>query len=137
MVKFKVTFILFYVLLFFGCQSQDEYRWISSDKGMELSYRDNKIGTLLKTEETRVVTSVDKIETVDSSLFKITRTCTAKERIDSVCISIAFEVNSASNYAIIPAVNYNGNDWGRGNEPKGFQHEGQWWTVSYRATPVP
>jgi len=94
------------------------------------------VGTLLK-DVKEGYTSTDKIEMIDSSLFKITRTYTIMETIDSVQLNIEFETNSSSHYAIIPSVNYNGNHWGRGKEPKGFKHEGQWWTVSYRATPIP
>ena len=128
--------ILFWTLCA-GCQPHADYRWVSSSKGMELHFHNDIIGTLLKPEKIAGITSVEKIEMIDCSLFKITRTYTAMETLDSVRLTIDFEVNSFSNYAIIPSVNYNGNEWGRGKEPKGFKHEGQWWTVSYQATPIP
>ena len=132
----RVSIFLICVLVA-SCQPNNEYHWVSSSSGMELHYRNDKIGTLLKPEKTAIISSTDTIEKVDSSLFKIKRTYTALEQVDSVCLTIAFVANSFSNYAIIPSVNYNGNEWGRGKEPKGFHHDGQWWTVSFRATPIP
>ena len=129
--------VFLFLVFGIGCQLQDGCRWKSSSTGMILHYHNNIIGTLLKPHGMKNVSSVDKIEVIDSSFFKITRTYTALKKIDSVCFFVAFEVNSVSDYAVIPSVNYNGNDWGQGKEPKGFQHEGQWWTVSYRATPIP
>ena len=136
MIGWTIKMFLFYVLVS-SCQLKSEYRWVASSEGMQLFCHDYKIGTLLNPDEKEGITFCDKIEIIDSSFFKITRTCTASETIDNVCFSIAFEVNSFSHYAIIPSVNYNGNNWGRGKEPKGFKHEGEWWTISYRATPIP
>ena len=51
--------------------------------------------------------------------------------------NLSFETNSHSHYAMIPSITYNGNHWGQGKEPKGLKHEDQWWTVSYRPTPIP
>ena len=129
--------ILLVCVLIGSCQSKNACHWVASSKGMEFNYRDQKIGTLLKSHGNEDIRHKDKIEKIDSSLFKITRTYTAAKTIDSVRLSIAFEANSGSHYAVIPSVNYNGNNWGRGKEPKGFQHDGQWWTVSFRATPIP
>ena len=124
-------------LLLCYCQSNDEYRWTSTTRGMALIHGDNTLGILLKSNEIQGITFVDKIEKIDSSLFKITRTCQVTQTIDSAYIELSFEVKAPSQYAMIPSVNYNGNNWGRGNEPKGFKKDDQWWTVSYRATPIP
>ena len=134
---YKKSLLLLLCVLGCSCQSQNEYHWISSPEGMELYYRDHKIGVLLQANEDERISSSDKIEMSDSSLFKITRTFTVAETIDSVCLSMAFEVNSISHYAVIPSVTYNGNNYGHEHDPKGFHHEGRWWTVSYRATPIP
>ena len=134
---YRLTFTVLCCLLLCCCRSNDEYRWVSTTQGMELRYSDYKVGTLLKPEAMQGVTSSDKIEMIENSLFKITRTYKVTQTIDSACLYLSFEVNAPSQYAMIPSVNYNGNNWGRGNEPKGFEHDGQWWTVSYRATPIP
>lgn len=38
---------------------------------------------------------------------------------------------------VIPGVSYNGNDWGRGNEPKGFACDGEPWVFDDRRTTIP
>jgi len=131
------TLALFLLFLLSGCQAENEYHWVASSKGAELKFDDYLIGTLLQPAKTEEISIADHIEKIDPSFFKITRTCTALKTIDSVCLTLEFEVNAPTLYALIPSVNYNGNQWGRGKEPKGFKHEGQWWTVSYRATPIP
>lgn len=40
-------------------------------------------------------------------------------------------------YYLIPAVSYNGNPWGNGNEPKGLLKEGVPWVFSYSRTTLP
>ena len=129
--------IALFSLLLGSCRSDDEYRWVSTIRGMELRFGGDPIGVLLQQDLIEGITSSDEIERIDGSLFKITRTIEVTQTIDSVCIYLSFETNAPSHYAMIPSVNYNGNHWGRGKEPKGFSHEGQWWTVSYRATPIP
>ena len=69
-------FILILCILGFSCQSKNKYGWVSTSKGLELNYRDHKIGTLLKPDETEGISYVDKIEKLDSSFLKISRTYT-------------------------------------------------------------
>ena len=38
---------------------------------------------------------------------------------------------------VIPAVLYNGNAWGRGNEPKGLAHNGEAWVFDHRRASIP
>ena len=38
---------------------------------------------------------------------------------------------------LIPGVYYNGNNWGRGKEPKGLMIEGKPWVFDYRRTTIP
>jgi len=38
---------------------------------------------------------------------------------------------------MIPAISYDGNRWGRGHEPKGFSHEGAWWSFAWHRSSVP
>ena len=133
----QLLLIFFVCIAGYSCQTGSEYHWTSSPEGKVLNHRGDIIGTLLKPEVIKGISFTDKIEAIDSALFKITRTYTASETFDSVRFTLAFEVNSHAHYAMIPSVNYNGNEWGRGAEPKGFKHEDQWWTVSFRATPIP
>ncbi|MDR2147585.1 MAG: hypothetical protein LBE91_14125 [Tannerella sp.] len=133
----QIILIFSVCILGYSCQTKSGYRWKSSPEGKVLNHHGYTIGVLLRPEEIKGISFTDKIEAMDSTLLKITRTYTASETFDSVRLMLAFEVNSPSHYAMIPSVNYNGNEWGRGKEPKGFKHEDQWWTVSFRATPIP
>lgn len=79
----------------------------------------------------------DEVDHIDASTLKITRTFTALNDLDSVRLTLDFRHDSECLAAMIPAVTYDGNDWGRGKEPKGFKTDGVWHTYSYRRTPVP
>ena len=79
----------------------------------------------------------DRSRMLDGGIIEFERTFTAKEDIDSARVELQFVRGSASSYAMIPAVCYNGNEWGRGNEPKGFATDGVTHTYSCRRTPVP
>ena len=129
--------IILFCTLLCGCRSNNELHWVASAEGMVLKAGARNVGTLLKADIMQGIISIDEIEKIDCSFFKITRTFHCGQTIDSVCLYLSFETNAPSQFAMIPSVNYNGNNWGRGQEPKGFRHDGQWWTVSYRATPIP
>ena len=66
----------------------------------------------------------DKARSIDDATIKITRTFTATEDVDSARLTLNFRHLSPCAYAMIPSVCYNGNHWGRGREPKGFQTNG-------------
>lgn len=40
-------------------------------------------------------------------------------------------------FYMIPCVNYNGNQWGNGNEPKGLTRDGQPWVFAYNRSSLP
>ncbi len=56
-------------------------------------------------------------------------------------LAVQPEIRVQSSFAfthyVIPGVSYNGNDWGRGKEPKGLAHDGQPWIFDYRRTTLP
>ena len=79
----------------------------------------------------------DRYRVLDDGIIEFERTFTALENIDSARVELQFVRVSASSYAMIPAVCYNGNEWGRGNEPKGFETGGITHTYSYRRTSIP
>jgi hypothetical protein len=78
-----------------------------------------------------------EITRLDSSTFRIVRRFTAVRDIDSASLSLDFRHHSRSRFWMIPSVSYNGNQWGRGKEPKGAAENGQWRTFLYRRTPIP
>ena len=52
-------------------------------------------------------------------------------------ISIDVSIMDSFTYAMIPAVNYNGNTWGQGLEPKGFDLQDTPWVYAAHRTAIP
>ncbi len=102
----------------------------------QLYYDNNLVGGFAM-EPTCGVTYSDEIELLDDQTVRIVRTFKAMEDVDSVRLTLNFNHASRSSYLMIPSVCYNGNHWGLGREPKGFQTDGVWHTYSYRRTPIP
>lgn len=51
--------------------------------------------------------------------------------------SMDFRAASPAEYWMIPAVSYNGNDWGRGHEPKGCSKDGEFWVFASHRVAIP
>lgn len=99
-------------------------------------YGKAKVGTLMS-EADEYVSYCDRVEKIDHNTIRVVRTFTALEDVDSVRLTLDFRHDSECAFAMIPSVSYNGNDWGRGAEPKGFMTDGVCHTYSYRRTPIP
>jgi hypothetical protein len=119
-------------------QPAHNYRWKEHQHSWYLIKGDRQIGELLPFKIRNLQTR-DEIEEIGNGVFRITRTCrnTGKTTADSVRITLDFIHLSPTDFNMIPSVSYNGNNWGRGKEPKGFEQEGQSWTFSSRRTSVP
>lgn len=129
---------LFYFMLCFillSCQT-DKYYWKNQDNAMVLMSGKTLVGKL-SPSVTDGMSRTDQIEKIDSSTFKITSRYTALKDMETVRICLDFVHQSEAGYWMIPSVSYNGNNWGRGKEPKGAQQDGKWRTYSYRSTPIP
>src|SRR5690625_3216006 len=50
---------------------------------------------------------------------------------------MCFKTALSAKYHMIPGVSYDGNYWGKGLEPKGFEYKGEPWTFAYHRTAVP
>lgn len=74
---------------------------------------------------------------VKPDVFKISGTFLIAKRIDSFQVTLDFQAYHRAEWAMIPAVSYNGNQWGTGNEPKGFSKDGIPWSFSYSRVSVP
>ena len=107
-----------------------------SVKDGSVFYGKAKVGTLMS-EADECVSYCDRVEKVDYNTIRVVRTFTALDDVDSVRLTLDFRHDSECAFAMIPAVCYNGNDWGKGEEPKGFKTDGVWHTYSYLRTPVP
>lgn len=132
----KLLSLLLVGFMLLSCHHDETYHWESLDNGMILKKGSQVIGEFIPTELKGLKRS-DKIETIDSSTFKITCHYEATEDIVAVRLYLDFIHASKAGYWMIPSVTYNGNNWGRGKEPKGAQEQGEWRTFSYRKTPIP
>ena len=119
-----------------SCSRETPYHWARQADGLALMDGKTAVGSLsVVTPEG--VSHKEKIVALDSATYKITCTFKATRDLDSTRLSVCFTHGSPSHFWMIPSVSYNGNDWGRGKEPKGAKTDGQWRTVSYRRTPIP
>ncbi|MFD0711492.1 hypothetical protein [Paenibacillus sp. GCM10027626] len=83
-------------------------------------------------------TMVDNVRQIDYGLYEGVRTWTNKS---DQAAEVSFRLELAAHYVpefyLIPCVNYNGNSWGEGNEPKGLTYNGRPWTFAYDRTGIP
>ncbi|WP_051621192.1 hypothetical protein [Paenibacillus sp. UNC451MF] len=95
------------------------------------------IGTLLS-EVQSGIQCLDEIKEIESGVFEWTRCITIPKgepvRIEQ--LMMGFQTAYPTTYGMIPAVTYNGNEWGKGLEPKGFEKEGKAWVFAYHRTPI-
>lgn len=96
---------------------------------------DDLIGTFQPYPAKRVEV-VDTLKEVEPGLFEWQREFRAKEAVFGALLTMDFVVSHPMNYGLIPAVSYNGNPWGPGQEIKGFSFEGKPWTVAYHRVAV-
>lgn len=128
----KLFLISLLAILFAACGEKAQL----SVKSGKLFYKGAFVGELSASADDGIKIT-DNVEVVDENTLKITRTFTATETKDSVRLTLDLCHASRSHYSMIPSVCYNGNHWGRGEEPKGFMTDGVWHSYSYRRTPVP
>jgi hypothetical protein len=125
------------LLFMIACSPKETFYWQTKGGGMYLLSADKTIvGQLLDNKPEGMKVAGETVR-LDSSTFKIVRRYTAVREIDSVSLSLDFRHHSRSHFWMIPAVSYNGNQWGRGNEPKGAEENGVFRSFSYRRTPIP
>lgn len=101
-----------------------------------LSGDEKLIGTVNATAPLDVKMKCEK-ELVSENTWEITWTFTAKRDVPNVHLTVCFEHVSKPEWWMIPAVSYNGNHLSRGLEPKGEKRDRQWYTFSYKRTPIP
>ena len=127
-----ISLLLSSFAILLGCTNAS----LLSVEGGAVSYDGIHVGTL-QSAAGDVVSYSDDVEYLDDRTLKITRTFTAQADVDSVRLTLDFRHDSECLAAMIPSVCYDGNEWGKGEEPKGFKTDGVWHTYSYRRTPIP
>ncbi len=115
-----------------------DLHWQKQNNAWVLKYSDQVIGTLFPLNYPDLV-SKDQVEQLKPGVYRLTRAVhnTQDLTLDSLRLTIDFVLPNKTNYHMIPSVSYAGNTWGHGKEPKGYRHEGTWWSFSSRRTPIP
>ena len=132
----KVAIVVILLCGMASCGKTGNLKWENSNGALTLIENGVPVG-VLDIPEIEGITHKEKVEALDSTTFKATVAFKALKDLDSVRLEAGFVHNSGSGFWMIPSVSYNGNDWGRGKEPKGAKADGQWRTVSFRRTPIP
>lgn len=126
----RIIPLLLSVLLLSGCTNR------LSVKSDRIYYNNVEIVKLVPYSGEGIACQ-DRIERVDRNLLKVTRRFEAVVDVEDAHLTLDVCHMAACDRLVIPAISYNGNHWGRGQEPKGFETDGEWHTYSYRRTPIP
>ncbi len=122
-----------------NCRSDNgAFQWKKQDEKQVLSFAGQPVG-FLEPMNIEGIRSTDQITRLGDGVFRITREVTNRsgKQMDSLRLTVDFVHPVRASWLMIPAVNYNGNEWGRGLEPKGFKKDGTWWSFSFSRTSVP
>jgi hypothetical protein len=114
------------------------YRW-GKENGKQTLFSNNVPIGFLEPISDSGIKSEDQMEHVSDGVFRITRTCSGNSAsaVDSARLTIDFVHTDSASFLMIPSVSYQGNEWGKGLEPKGFKKNGVWWSFSYSRTAIP
>lgn len=98
--------------------------------------KDGKI--LARINELENVEYHDRFKEIASGVFELTRLVYInQEAEDYQNLKIRLEINDPIDFYMIPGVNYNGNSWGEGKEPKGLSLGEEPWKYGYHRSGIP
>jgi hypothetical protein len=126
-------------LMIQSCKSDHEsFQWKKKDGTQILYLGKERIGHF-KPLLLKGISTNDQITRIEEGVFRIKRICTNNSagHLDSARLTLDFIHEDSASYLMIPSVSYNGNNWGRGKEPKGYSKDGGWWSFSYTRTSIP
>lgn len=115
---------------------EDPFCWEESPEGLVLKAGKTALG-VFRVPAVSGISHREETERLDGETFRLNCTFTATENLDSTRLEAGFVHLSPSPFWMIPSVSYNGNEWGRGKEPKGARENGEWRTVAARRTSIP
>ena len=131
--------LMFSALIFQSCTTGNgKYKWVK-ESGVQVLYSGNeRIGFLRSADEDHLKVT-DRIRRVGDGLYQVVRTVqnTSADELKDLRLTLEFVHASKPSWVMIPSVSYNGNEWGRGLEPKGYRKDETWWSFSYTRTPIP
>ena len=114
------------------------FRWErNSGQSESLYYGKECIGELVVRPSDGILPGRRQMEEIEPGIFQIVQSFSVTEKGDLIPVAIDFIALFPSEWTMIPAVSYNGNHWGNGREPKGFEKDGVPWTFSYSRCSVP
>lgn len=93
---------------------------------------------LATVKELRDVVYDDSFKEISAGVFEVTRQIVINKEVEdyqNLCIGL--EINDPVDFYMIPGVNYNGNSWGEGKEPKGLSYGDEPWKYAYHRSGVP
>jgi hypothetical protein len=127
------------ILLIQNCEpDKGLYRWKKSGGKQYLLTGGDTIG-YLNSQDIHGLKYSDQITPLGDGVFRVSRKIrnTHNKPIDSLRITLDFVHSARASWLMIPSVSYNGNQWGRGLEPKGYQKDGTWWSFSFSRSAIP
>ena len=110
----------------------DGYHWEENN----LLCGTETVGTL-STALPRGLTLQRTITSLSTNFFRVSNRIRVGEDVSGASFRFDFVHQSKPSYLMIPAVSYNGNHWGQGNEPKGFVGKGVVRSFEYRRASIP
>lgn len=115
-------------------------RWedAAPDGSKTLTDGERTIGRILPFDDGRFAVGDELVET-ETGVYRWTRTFAfvVGDVPETECrLTMEFRTAFEPTYWMIPAVSYNGNPWGKGEEPKGLTRGGEPWTFAYHRTAV-
>lgn len=133
MIKKTVMWLPAAVVLLAGCSNpRSSYTWDDTT----LYDGDRIIGEVVASHTPDLSADID-IEPVGDDLYRIIARYVAASASDSAAFTLDFVTPQQAQWWMIPSVSYNGNNWGRGLEPRGARTDGGWYTYTHRITPIP
>lgn len=114
----------------------DKLNWDHSGTSIVLRAGVHVIGEIVPFRD-ELISYEDQVDAVGDGVYAWIRKFTAPlDRPVRARLTLDFKTHHTPSYYMIPAVTYNGNEWGNGLEPKGLENEGAPWTFAWHRTAV-
>ncbi|MDR1268129.1 MAG: hypothetical protein LBK82_01260, partial [Planctomycetaceae bacterium] len=129
----KLLYVLAFVIASGSFVFADDLRWQNGT----LHLGDNVVGKLAGEMSGGIAVVLETCSSLGDNTFKIVRNYKAEKDVDNARICLDYVHDEKANWWMIPAVSYNGNQWGSGKEPKGAEENDVFRSFSFRRTPIP
>ncbi len=105
--------------------------------GLRFVHGQHTIGHIAPCADERL-TAEDDVRRIAPGVFAWRRTVRLAPAVAAgpVRVTLDFHAAHAPTYSMIPAIMYDGNPWGTGEEPKGYTRDGQPWAFAFHRAAV-